>query len=633
MTRYRPLPLFSVCLIAGACLFTMLPARADTPATAEKVNAAVAANPAQLEDAVVKIFSTVRAPDPFRPWSKAAPQDVTGSGVVIEGNRILTNAHVVGYASQVQIQAKQGGDKISASVVAIARGIDLAVLKLDDNTFFTTHKAPARANILPQIKDAVFAYGYPTGGSSLSTTKGIVSRIEFVPYNYHTSGLRIQIDAAINPGNSGGPVIVGDKMIGLAFSTATNVQNIGYIIPNEEIELFLHDIEDGHYDGKPAMFDGLQTLENPALRSYLKLNKSVQGMVVQKPAQSDASYPLKEWDVITRIGDTPIDNQGLIKLGPDLNVRFQYRVPQIAKNGKLPLTIVRGGKEMKILLPVSADRPQLIPSLMGDYPSYFIYGPIVFSRATNEFRGAISNNAALLNSYMPTAPVRWRPGSASAPDAESRRIGRDQFAFLPAQAGDRLRQPFQLGRIFDQRQAGAQSAPPGFFAARLKGRSRRHQIRPTPLGKHRVAAQGVAGLHRRHPERQWHTLARFQRHDGSVEFESGKIRPVAQRYPIKMAANSRLPFSFKLPRHGDRSRSERIESFIGEAATLLVPKGRASQMQDRFAQAPMRYVQELILSSSARTARAAIDDGGAGASAGQFWYSPLCANSPVIACA
>ena len=89
----------------------------------------------------------------------------------------------------------------------------------------------ARASALPQIKDAVLAYGFPTGGTSLSITKGIVSRIEFVPYNYPTSGLRIQIDAAINPGNSGGPAIAGDKMIGLAFSRLGDAQNIGYIIP------------------------------------------------------------------------------------------------------------------------------------------------------------------------------------------------------------------------------------------------------------------------------------------------------------------------------------------------------------------------------------------------------------------
>ena len=98
----------------------------------------------------------------------------------------------------------------------------------------------------------MLAYGFPTGGTSLSITKGIVSRIEFVPYSFPTSGLRIQIDAAINPGNSGGPAVAGDKMIGLAFSHMVNAENIGYIIPNEEIELFLKDVADGQYDGKPA---------------------------------------------------------------------------------------------------------------------------------------------------------------------------------------------------------------------------------------------------------------------------------------------------------------------------------------------------------------------------------------------
>ena len=338
-----------------------------------------------VANSVVKIFSDVRYPDAFKPWLKNAPAMITGSGVVIEGKRILSNAHVVEYASQVQIQANQSGDKVSATVEAIAPGIDLAILKLDDPTFFDTHPPLPRAKMLPEIKDTAMVYGYPEGGTSLSITKGIVSRIEFTSYNYPVSGLRIQIDAAINPGNSGGPAVVGDKMIGLAFSRLNDADNIGYIIPSEEIDLFLQDMADGHYDGKPAMFDEFQTLENPALRTFLKLDKYVQGMVVHRPDTSDSSYPLKEWDVVTRIGDTPVDNQGMIRLGPNLRVHFRYMVQKIAKNGHVPLTIIRNGREMQISVPVKTDRPLVIPDLAGKYPPYFICGPLTFTKASAEF--------------------------------------------------------------------------------------------------------------------------------------------------------------------------------------------------------------------------------------------------------
>lgn len=403
-------------LLLLGCSLTA-PAFAQAAAAAPAPIEAKPGNP--IERTVVKIFSTARMPDPYRPWTKSSPSDATGTGVIIEGKRILTNAHVVLYASQVQVQPHQSGEKISATVEAIAPGIDLAVLKLDDEAMFESYPPLARASTLPDIKEPVMAYGYPTGGTSLSITKGIVSRIDFTGYNSATSGLRIQIDAAINSGNSGGPAIAGDKMIGLAFSNLGGAQNIGYIIPNEEVELFLADVRDGKYDGKPAMFDELQTLENPALRTFLKLPKGTEGIVVQEPSDSAAGYPLKMWDVITRIGQTPVDDQGMIKLGDNLRVRFQYLIQQIAQNGKVPLTIVRGGKVQQIELPVPAEREMLIGDLRGTYPSYFVFGPMVFSSATAQFVNGISN-ASVLSLFTATAsPLATRRGDKPAFPGES----------------------------------------------------------------------------------------------------------------------------------------------------------------------------------------------------------------------
>jgi S1-C subfamily serine protease len=365
------------------------------PKPAAEPNPAIAH---EAESAVVKVFSNIRRPDVARPWSKAAPLEAFGSGVVIEGKRILTNAHVIGYASQVQVQGNQSGDKIGASVVAMDPGIDLAILKLEDESFFEHRPALPRASVLPQIKDPVLAYGFPTGGTTLSITRGIVSRIEFVPYGLSTSGLRIQIDAAINPGNSGGPAISDNRMIGLAFSHLANSENISYIIPNEEIELFLKGIAGGHYDGKPGMYDDLQTLENPALRGFLKLGPAVRGMVVHRPDDSSPGYPLRQWDVITHIGTEPIDDEGMVAIRNNLRVGFAYLIQHIARDGTVPLTIVREGQTQQIKLPVPTRRPLLIDALQGQYPSYFIFGPIVFERASIESlqlirarQGAIGN--------------------------------------------------------------------------------------------------------------------------------------------------------------------------------------------------------------------------------------------------
>ncbi len=408
----RALKLFAACLLAAGPL-AVAAAPKSTEAPGEAVNHAA-------ENAVVKVFSTIRRPDVSKPWTKSAPVEASGSGVIIEGHRILTNAHVVAYASQVQVQANQSGDKVSATVEAVAPGIDLALLKLDDDAFFAQRPPLPRAHSLPQVKDAVFAYGFPTGGTSLSITRGIVSRIEFVGYNYMTSGLRIQIDAALNPGNSGGPAVADGKMIGLAFSHLQNSENISYIIPNEEIELFLADIaDDGRYDGKPAMYDSLQTLENPALRGYLKIDAAVKGMIVNRPDEGVKDNPLRPWDVITRIGSTDVDDDGMVQISSALRVNFAYMIQKDAKSGAVPLTVVRDSRKLVLQMPVPDHRPLLVDGLHGAYPSYFIYGPVVFSRAYLESLSLMRSHAAfspvLAHLLDPPTPERQELVVISSP--------------------------------------------------------------------------------------------------------------------------------------------------------------------------------------------------------------------------
>jgi S1-C subfamily serine protease len=351
---------------------------------------------ADVRESVVKIFADQRAPDLARPWSKQNAQEVSGSGVVIEGNRILTNAHVVQYANQIFVQPYSTSDKLPATVEAIAHGMDLAVLKLSDESFYKDHPPLAMADELPEVRDTASAYGYPFGGSELAITKGIVSRIEWADYFAGEAGLRIQVDTAINPGNSGGPVLVDDKMIGVAFSVFSTGQNIGYIIPNEEIKTFLADIADGRYDSKLRLYWGGQGLENDALRAKFNLEKATTGVLITDPVLKDPAYPLKKWDILSKVGTYAVDNAGIVQVKPNLRLRFDYVVAKAAQGDKLKVTVLREGKPLELDVPLVRERKLVLRFLKGAYPSFFIYGPLVFSAATQEYAAGIAPVSAAL---------------------------------------------------------------------------------------------------------------------------------------------------------------------------------------------------------------------------------------------
>src|SRR5437762_9778698 len=127
--------IFAVALILAAPVEQSPPPVTPTPEAKPSpvVVLSPAATPSKaVENSVVKIFATLRLPDPSKPWTKKEPNEITASGAVISGKRILTNAHVVQYASEVQVQANQAGDKLGATVKAVAPGMDLAILELED---------------------------------------------------------------------------------------------------------------------------------------------------------------------------------------------------------------------------------------------------------------------------------------------------------------------------------------------------------------------------------------------------------------------------------------------------------------------------------------------------------------------
>ena len=137
--------------------------------------------------------------------------------------------------------------------------------------------------------------------------------------------------------------------------------------------------------------DLVQTVENDALRQRLGLPKGINGVMIAQPYRNESGYPLQEWDVITKIGDMPIDSDGKVAIRYDLRLSASYLVQKFAKNGLLPLTVYRDGRLVPVSLPVRSQRDLVIPFLMDKKPRYFIFGPFVFSQTTQDYLERLGN--------------------------------------------------------------------------------------------------------------------------------------------------------------------------------------------------------------------------------------------------
>ena len=338
----------------------------------------------EIEDSVIKIYTTQAAPDYFVPWRLLNPRQSSGSGVLIDANRILTNAHVIADASYVQAQKHNDPQRFQARVLFVSHEADLALIEVEDEDFYAGLK-PLTIGDLPDLRDEVSVFGYPMGGQSLSITKGVLSRVEHQIYSHASSYLLAgQLDAAINPGNSGGPVIVNRQIVGIVMqaNTGGRSENLGYFIPPSVIRHVLSDSEDGVHDGFPDLGFRTQTLESPAAKSARGLSEDQRGVIVIKVFDdSPAAGILEVNDVITEVNGLAIADDGSIRLDSDILTNYKYAMDQFHVGDAIPLRYSRQGKEHEAVLVAGGERENY--SLVNgekfdEIPEYYLYGGVLF---------------------------------------------------------------------------------------------------------------------------------------------------------------------------------------------------------------------------------------------------------------
>ena len=193
----------------------------------------VAAVIAAAQPSVVSIETrVVTRYGPFQAEGRGA-----GTGIVLDGGYVLTNAHVVADASDITVTVAGESTPRAAHVVGIDPDHDVAVIAVDDATDLVP--ATIGDSDAVAVGDPVVAIGNALGlAGSPTVTQGIVSAVDR-SIGMDTSSLTglIQTDTAISSGNSGGPLVDADgAVIGINTAVAgsgggVQASNVGFVIP------------------------------------------------------------------------------------------------------------------------------------------------------------------------------------------------------------------------------------------------------------------------------------------------------------------------------------------------------------------------------------------------------------------
>jgi S1-C subfamily serine protease len=256
-----------------------------------------------------------------------------GSGIVIDDDLVLTNAHVVSGASRITV-SRSDGTEMAADLVGSLPSEDVALVRVRDPKGLEPVTLGDSSAL--QVGDEVVAVGNALNlGATPTVTTGIVSALHrSIEAESESLDDLIQTDAAINPGNSGGPLVnAAGEVIGVNTAIAGRAQNIGFALSIDSVKPLLERLRSGGGEVTGGAFLGVSTSDLADVVDAAKERFGIDredGAFVQQvvPGSAAEEAGLELGDVIFEVDGRSVDGAadvGRIIQDKDPGDRVQIR--------------------------------------------------------------------------------------------------------------------------------------------------------------------------------------------------------------------------------------------------------------------------------------------------------------------
>ncbi|MDD2716112.1 MAG: hypothetical protein PHW04_09475 [Candidatus Wallbacteria bacterium] len=385
---------------------------------------------------LLKVSVNFLQPDLFRPWDAGNLGERSGYAVAVSENRFLVPADLIWRATNITVSTVSS-DMVPAVVQHADYDAGLAILSA---------KYPEKLKDVHSIKlCSVYSSGEKASlhlirDSVKLAEEAIVTSLFLRRSNFSSNCYLDVIARGLTDFAWGIPLTNDSGLIGICNSRNEKQDKLYFISP-EVINHYLHDFDDGRYDGFPCNCLFYRELKGDILPAYLKYDKTAvgkgrfnTGVALFNLDRTPYSQYFRNFDIVTSASGAPVDCAGNVTLAdfkgrrdlkimfksiPDSrNLDFRGLINTFYYPGEtFETTVYRDSRETVVDLKLAGYKPEdfTVPEvfLKEIKPRFILYGGMVFSELSVSFLRSWPN-------YLEKAPVRLIKLSTDFEDRISR---------------------------------------------------------------------------------------------------------------------------------------------------------------------------------------------------------------------
>ncbi len=333
---------------------------------------------------IVSLQVTHQGYDAAFPWNKHREQQIAGNALVVAGPFLLTAADMVKNATLILVRKFGAYPDFPAEIVRVDYQLNLALLRVDDPTFWTGLQPPPMSE-QPLLQGR---FGIKRWRHNGRFEQGSGEVVEYRMATSRFGDLDLpQLRGTSSMSGLGWSEVLTHENAAIGLVTGHNGQEL-VALTGHSLALFVQAAQAPQQRGFSHRGFSWQALNSAAMKAYFGQARDDAGVLIRRVYAGGTGHRLlHEGDILKRIGDHDIDPEGQIRHPAFGTVAFTIAVNDVLAP-TIDVDILRDGKPLRLQLQrerFTEDTYRIAPYEFDGAPDFQVFGGLVVQELTRDY--------------------------------------------------------------------------------------------------------------------------------------------------------------------------------------------------------------------------------------------------------